>query len=272
MPFDIQSFYDDVYGYNTDRNQSYQPNTVSVFDAGYISSSKCASLTKTQTGYFSLGNTLPTTDFTGSADTASGNQGNASSANFWKIIITNITEGHSEKSLVHNTLSENVSVFAAGALPVQVSITGMLLRTLTDNHHFEFLQQYVDRLRARKLSLDKRTCTFVSKDTSFKIIIEALVVESSVENETYIDISIQGHAYGYKMTNSRDPLQLGYYGTEYPVATSGVKKEDAAENKDATGNEQLEGARQSSSDPETRLRPAAGNAPKSTQTTVAVQV
>ena len=208
----------------------------------------------------------------GSNDAASENSGGVTAAHFWQIIITGITEGHSEKSLVHNTLSENVSVFSAGAMPVQVSITGMLLRTRTDDHHFEFLQRYVDGLRARKLSLDERTCTFVSKDTSFKLIIEALVLESSVNNETYVNISIQGHAYGYKMTNSREPLQLDYYGTEYPVATSGVKKEDVAGNKDASGNEQWEEAQQSSSDPETRLRPVAGNTPKSPQTNVAVQV
>ena len=146
-------------------------------------------------------------------------------------------------------------------MPVQVSITGMLLRTRTDDHHFEFLQRYVDGLRARRLSLDDRTCTFVSKDTSFKLIIEALVLESSVDNETYVNISIQGHAYGYKMTNSHEPLQLGYYGTEYPVATSGVKKEELE-----SSEQGLEG-RQSSSDPETTMRPVTGNTPRSTQPT-----
>lgn len=253
MPFDIQDFYNDVYGYNTNDQGTSLANTISVFEAGYISSSKDASLSKAQTGYFSLGASSAASGLTGSND--------AAAANFWQIIITGITEGHSEKSLVHNTLSENVSVFSAGAMPVQVSITGMLLRTRTDDHHFEFLQRYVDGLRARRLSLDDRTCTFVSKDTSFKLIIEALVLESSVDNETYVNISIQGHAYGYKMTNSREPLQLGYYGTEYPVATSGVKKEELE-----SSEQGLEG-RQSSSDPETTMRPVTGNTPRSTQPT-----
>ena len=253
MPFDIQDFYNDVYGYNTNDQGTSLANTISVFEAGYISSSKDASLSKAQTGYFSLGSSSAASGLTGSND--------AAAANFWQIIITGITEGHSEKSLVHNTLSENVSVFSAGAMPVQVSITGMLLRTRTDDHHFEFLQRYVDGLRARRLSLDDRTCTFVSKDTSFKLIIEALVLESSVNNETYVNISIQGHAYGYKMTNSHEPLQLGYYGTEYPVATSGVKKEELE-----SSEQGLEG-RQSSSDPETTMRPVTGNTPRSTQPT-----
>lgn len=253
MPFDIQDFYNDVYGYNTNDQGTSLANTISVFEAGYISSSKNASLSKAQTGYFSLGPSSAASGLTGSND--------AAAANFWQIIITGITEGHSEKSLVHNTLSENVSVFSAGAMPVQVSITGMLLRTRTDDHHFEFLQRYVDGLRARRLSLNDRTCTFVSKDTSFKLIIEALVLESSVDNETYVNISIQGHAYGYKMTNSHEPLQLGYYGTEYPVATSGVKKEELE-----SSEQGLEG-RQSSSDPETTMKPVTGNTPRSTQPT-----
>lgn len=183
MAFDIQSFYNDVYGYNTDSGVTTPTKAVSVFDAGYISSSKSASLTKSRTGYFALGATA----FGGASGSTDGGQADttqASTANFWQIIITSITEGH------------NVSVFAAGALPVQVNITGMLLRTASNNHHFEFLKRYVDGLRARKLSVEERTCTFVSKDTSFKIIIEALVIESSVENETYVNISIQGHAYG----------------------------------------------------------------------------
>ena len=261
MPFDIQAFYNDVYGFNTNDQGTSLANTISVFEAGYISSSKDASLTKAQAGYFSLGPSSAVSTLFGSNDAASENSGGVTAANFWQIIITGITEGHSEKSLVHNTLSENVSVFSAGAMPVQVSITGMLLRTRTDDHHFEFLQRYVDGLRARRLSLDDRTCTFVSKDTSFKLIIEALVLESSMDNETYVNISIQGHAYGYKMTNSHEPLQLGYYGTEYPVATSGVKKEELE-----SSEQGLEG-RQSSSDPETTMRPVTGNTPRSTQPT-----
>lgn len=261
MPFDIQAFYNDVYGFNTNDQGTSLANTISVFEAGYISSSKDASLTKAQAGYFSLGPSSAVSTLFGSNDAASENSGGVTAANFWQIIITGITEGHSEKSLVHNTLSENVSVFSAGAMPVQVSITGMLLRTRTDDHHFEFLQRYVDGLRARRLSLDDRTCTFVSKDTSFKLIIEALVLESSVDNETYVNISIQGHAYGYKMTNSHEPLQLGYYGTEYPVATSGVKKEELE-----SSEQGLEG-RQSSSDPETTMRPVTGNTLRSTQPT-----
>lgn len=261
MSFDIQDFYNDVYGYNANDQGTSLANTISVFEAGYISSSKDASLTKAQTGYFSLGPSSAVSGLFDSNGEAPENSVSVAAANFWQIIITGITEGHAEKSLVHNTLSENVSVFSVGAMPVQVSITGMLLRTRTDDHHFEFLQRYVDGLRARKLSLDERTCTFVSKDTSFKLIIEALVLESSVNNETYVNISIQGHAYGYKMTNSREPLQLGYYGTEYPVATSGVKKEELE-----SSEQGLEG-RQSSSDPETTMRPVTGNTPRSTQPT-----
>ena len=248
MSFNIQGFYDEVYGSGVDES-STTTNTVSVFDVGYIASSKAASLTKLQTGYFSLG--------TRKADMPS-TEGSQASENFWKILITNITEGHAEKSLVHNTLSENVSVFAAGAMPVQISITGMLLRTATDNNHFEFLVQYVNALRARKLNKEDRTCTFVSKDTSFNLIIEALVLETSVENEAYINISIQGHAYGYKMTNSKDSLQLGYYGTTSSVPTSAVKKEEQIEKQEAE-------ALQSASDPETSLKPVGDEAPASTQ-------
>ena len=251
MAFDIQSFYNDVYGYNTDSGVTTPTKAVSVFDAGYISSSKSASLTKSRTGYFALGATA----FGGASGSTDGGQADttqASTANFWQIIITSITEGH------------NVSVFAAGALPVQVNITGMLLRTASNNHHFEFLKRYVDGLRARKLSVEERTCTFVSKDTSFKIIIEALVIESSVENETYVNVSIQGHAYGYKMANSRDHLQLGYYGTASPVATSAAKKNEQEQNGLEQG-EQAGEEQRSSSDPETSLKPVGDNNPTSTK-------
>ena len=148
-----------------------------------------------------------------------------------------------------------MSVFAAGALPVQINITGKLLRTASNDHHFEFLRRYVDELRARKLDLGERTCTFVSKDTTVRIIIEALVLESSVENESYVDISIQGHAYGYRMTNSNEPLKLGYYGTETPVATSAAGKGEQDVQQKEDGPEAL----QSSSDPETSLKPVGGS-------------
>lgn len=257
--FDLQGFYDEVYGYNTDGRDTPPVDTVSVFDAGYISSSKAASLTKARTGYFALG-----TGGSGGLSASGGlfrPESGGPAANFWQIIITSITEGHSEKSLVHNTLSENVSVFAAGALPVQINITGKLLRTASNDHHFEFLRRYVDELRARKLDLEERTCTFVSKDTTFRIIIEALVLESSVENESYVDISIQGHAYGYRMTGSRDPLKLGYYGTEPSVATSAAGKGEQDVQQKEDGPEAL----RSSSDPETSLKPVGSGAPASSK-------
>ena len=260
MAFDIQGFYDDVYGFNTDSGGTPPSRTISVFDAGYISSSKAASLTKARTGYFALSAAASG----GASGSANGEQADASqapAANFWQIIITSITEGHSEKSLVHNTLSENVSVFAAGALPVQVNITGKLLRTASSDHHFEFLRRYVDELRARKLDLEERICTFVSKDTTFRIIVEALVLESSVENESYVDISIQGHAYGYRMTGSRDPLKLGYYGTEPSVATSAAGKGEQDARQEGDTSEAL----RSSSDPETSLKPVGSGAPASSK-------
>lgn len=260
MAFDIQGFYDEVYGQGPRGDDGLSSaTTVSVFDAGYISSSKAAALTKARTGYFAL-----STGGSGGLSASGGlfsPESGTPAANFWQIIITSITEGHSEKSLVHNTLSENVSVFAAGALPVQINITGKLLRTASNDHHFEFLRRYVDELRARKLDLEERTCTFVSKDTTFRIIVEALVLESSVENESYVDISIQGHAYGYRMTGSRDPLKLGYYGTEPSVATSAAGKgeQDAWQEGDASE------ALRSSSDPETSLKPVGSGAPASSK-------
>lgn len=258
MPFDIRSFYDEVYRQDTGGDGPSSVTTVSVFDAGYISSSKAAS-TGVRTGYFALGTgtsvaSLATLGGLAGTTMKASSGTMSSAANFWQIIITGIVEEHAEKSLVHNTLSENVSVFAAGAMPVQVSITGLLLLSATDNHHFGFLKRYVDELRARRLSLEDRTCLFVSKDTSFKLIIEALVLGTSVENEAYADISIQGHACGYRMTDSKDPLRLNYYGKESPVPTSAAKKGEAGD----TPEEQP-----SSSDPETRLKPSADTAPAS---------
>ena len=183
--------------------------TESVFDLGYIPSSKNLMFGDAHACYFTLADRYniitveaPVTDY------------------FWRMIVMNIVEGHSEKHATHNTLSDSVGVFATGANHIDIIISGKILVSKTEDDSFVFLQEYVRRFRERQLAYSNKTLCFVFKDCTFNLIVQSITLTASVQSESYFDISVQGAAYGYKMLNSSEPLNLDYYGTTGSVSKS----------------------------------------------------
>lgn len=174
----------------------------SVFELGYVPSSKDLDFDIRSSGYFSL------SEKTGAALSFDDEE------SFWKIIVISIAEVHEESFSLHNTLSDSMQVFSTGAKPVDITLTGYVLLGGSDDHNYEFLRKYVDGFRARKAAADERRVYFTSQDTQFAMVIESISLAHTIEMETYVCMTIAGSAYHYSITSSEETLKLGYYGEE----------------------------------------------------------
>ncbi len=213
------------------------PEMDSVFELGYIPTSKAADFTAVTSGYFTINDIgadaisklgfnkfLPQSEANRKAD-----------GTFWQIIVTHLNEEHEETFSLHNTVSDNIAVFATGAKPVVISIRGYVLISDSDDYNYLLLRNYVDHFRARHLSANGTSLTFRSQDTSFKLVIESISLSHTIEFETYVAVSFSGLAYDYGQTDSYEHLDLSYYGKYRKVAAS--KREEEKEEEKESGKE-----------------------------------
>lgn len=224
-----------IYDFFYVPNKSPEKNGVnleqkSVFDLGYIPTSKAADFTLFSSGYFAV-NDIGAEALNKLGLTILGGDDSPTKAdgNFWQMIVTHINEEHEEAYALHNTISDNVVVFATGAKPIAVTIRGYVLIGGSDDHNYLLLRNYVDHFRARHLSARGLHLTFRSQDTRFKLVIESISLSHTIEFETYVAISISGLAYDYGQTGSSEHLDLTYYGKYRKVAASGREEEEEKE-------------------------------------------
>ncbi len=195
----------------------------SVFSLEYIPTSKAADFTVLTSGYFSI------------SDTAVHDTNESNSDTFWEIIVTDLAEEHEEKFALHNTISDSIVIFSTGARPINVTIGGYVLLSHTDDHSYKLLNAYVEKFRARKLAAQNTHLTFVSQDTTFRLIIESMHLSRTVELESYLGVEISGLAYAYRQSGSSEAFSLGYYGE----AAAGDSLTNAPEKPKAEQGEQL---------------------------------
>lgn len=216
------------------------PESDSVFELGYIPTSKAADFTAVTSGYFTINDIgaeaiskmgfnqfLPQSEASKAAD-----------GTFWQIIVTHLNEEHEETFSLHNTVSDNIAVFATGAKPVVISIRGYVLISDSDDHNYLLLRNYVDHFRARHLSANGTSLTFRSQDTNFKLVIESISLSHAIEFETYVAVTFSGLAYDYGQTDSYEHLDLSYYGKYRKVAASRREEEQEEEKEDSKEDEE----------------------------------
>lgn len=195
----------------------------SVFDLGYIPTSKAIDYSLLTSGYFTVDDFgLPAIAFGGTEDAGD---------IFWQIIVTGLSELHEEKYALHNTISDSVAIFAAGAKPIAITINGYVLLSASDDEHYRFLQSYVDKFRARLLSAQEKKLTFRSQDTAFKLIIDSIALSRDVALENYVGITVSGLAYEYTQTDSLERLDLSYYGKKRKTKASAIELDEEDEEK-----------------------------------------
>lgn len=186
------------------------------YEGGFIPTSKAVEFDALTSGYFTINDigaaALKSLGITSILEEY-GKSTSAIDGTFWQIIVTEIQETHEESYSLHNTVADNVAVFATGAKPIAMSISGYVLISKSDDHNYALLKNYVDHFRARHLSAKvDASLTFRSQDTSFKLIIESINLGHTIEFETYVAVTIAGLAYDYGQTDSFENLDFSYYG------------------------------------------------------------
>lgn len=208
-------------GQNAEAKSVFTPipnpkETGGEYEGGYISTSKAVDFDELTSGYFTINDVG--SDALKSLGISSileeyGESTSAIDGTFWQIIVTDIHESHEECYSLHNTIADNVAVFATGAKPIEISIRGYVLISDSDDHNYALLKNYVDHFRARHLSAKANaSLTFRSQDTSFKLIIESINLGHTIELETYVTVTFAGLAYDYGQTDSYERLDFTYYG------------------------------------------------------------
>ena len=134
------------------------------------------------------------------------NSAGLSSGTFGKLQVQSYVEEHSEKYVIHNSLSESAAVFCSGANAVSVNITGRLLLSQSDDHFAEFIDFYARKLRARELQDSGLVCTFLMGGMSMNLYIEMIGLRANVQTPDAVDISIQAVAGAFSPVD--DPVSL----------------------------------------------------------------
>jgi len=113
------------------------------------------------------------------------------------IIITSYTETHKENCYIANTISDSISVYSYGALPVTVDLKGFAVESKQFNDLFDFLNTYKSKYRYRTADSEGKSVTFSYMDTSMNIAITDININHSVaiQGVAEIDLSFVGWNY-----------------------------------------------------------------------------
>lgn len=209
----------------------------SVFDLHYIPTSACAAFDFTGKSWFSV----PAATLAGmrQAGTPQSVADAIVSDNCWELIIESYAERHSEDYALHNTLSDSVAVFACGAAPVEIRISGRLLTADHADHRLTFLSRYLDGMRARRNPDPGRQLSFFLKGVTFSLIIKSLSFAHAAGEETYTRTAIDGWAFHYPVAASIG----GYYGATAPTP-AGKEEAEGAPGFGRNGESSVPGAEQ----------------------------
>lgn len=226
-------------------SQGRNPNKItSVFDTGYIATSKARDFTNATTGIFRLIKNpdkskgvkfrkvpvMKNETIVYELERIEENKDTRGLVDpYWRIAITQLEETHEENYKLHNTVSDNVVIYAMGAKPIMVTITGFVLISSMDDDNYLLLRNYVENYRARNLVARNMELEFLSQDTKFNIIVESINLGRTIELETYVHVAISGMAYNYGQVWSTEKLSLAYYGDKYKYPTSDKEMETAEE-------------------------------------------
>ena len=129
----------------------------------------------------------------------------------WELLITDVSENHTELFAQHDTLAGTVAYFATGPASIKLTITGKLPISGAADYRTAFLYQYIKNMRAKQLSYNDCLLGFVLKDTTSKIYILNLQLSESSSEPDMANIVISCLAYLYKNTYSTENLYTDVY-------------------------------------------------------------
>ena len=167
----------------------------SVFTTGHTSNTKTVESTQSRTAFLMVAgdsvDSLKTLGFSRKSAMDLAENG------FWRYVVTDINESHDEGMVLHNTLSDTVTLFATGAIPIGIQINGFVLTVPGKDDRTNFLKLYSDRIRGRVLDRTRSVLYFGYKDTLMRLFITQMAISNDAGNEMYTNLIITGVASHY---------------------------------------------------------------------------
>jgi hypothetical protein len=116
---------------------------------------------------------------------------------FWELIITSYNEQHAEAYQVAEVLSDTYAAFAFGAVPVQISISGVLPMTRKEDYRLDFLKMYDSLLRGTRAQELKIHIHFFIVGTYMLLKILGINISNQADAQDYVPIELSGVGFMY---------------------------------------------------------------------------
>ncbi len=129
---------------------------------------------------------------------------NIATNGFTHIIIQNVSETHVEAYMAANTLSDTVSYYSTGAVPIGVVINGYIMYTPDKNDLLKFLKFYSDKIRGTQQIISKEILYFGYKDTLMRLRLQNIALTHDAYNEAMVNIAITGLGFMYTIRKSEE--------------------------------------------------------------------
>lgn len=154
----------------------------------------------------------------------------------WELLITDMSENHTELVARHETLAGTVTYFATGPASIKLSITAHVHVSGSADYRTAFLYQYIKNLRAKQLTYSDCMLGLVIKDTTAKIYIQNLQLAETSASPDMAVIVLTCIAYRYKNTYSTEKLDTSVYAKTMAVPRVGTPQTpDTSNEEDNTG-------------------------------------
>lgn len=115
------------------------------------------------------------------------------------IIVLTYSESHVDNIEVSNMLSDSVSMYAYGALPVTIALSGMVKEARDGNHLYSVLKKYKTEWRQRLTTDYKKNTKLTIMDTVMDFAITGINIVQTTETMGYDTINIDGIGWNYTM-------------------------------------------------------------------------
>lgn len=195
-------------------------NATSVFQQGYLLDPKLEDTGNARMAFLAVSN--DSADAIKALGFSDAIANDIATNGFWHIVVHSVSETHIDAFSLANTLSDTVTIFSTGAVPVGISITGMLLTTPDKDDRLNFLRLYADKIRGTQVAMAKAILCFGFKDTLMRLYIQSITLATNTNSDTFTQISLTGVASHYT-TVSYTQTSDGYESTE-PVAKTSTTK------------------------------------------------
>lgn len=115
------------------------------------------------------------------------------------IIVLMYSESHVDNVEVTNMLSDSVSMYAYGAMPISIALSGLVKEAKDGNHLYSVLKKYKTEWRQRLLTDYKKNTKLTIMDVVMDFAITSINIVKNTDIMGYDTINIDGIGWNYTM-------------------------------------------------------------------------